>query len=53
MLLAWQLPQKRAELLKLIEDDPRTVASDSAIVSSHLDPGELGTRIQDVQCITY
>lgn len=53
MLLAWQLPQKRAELLKLIEDDPRTVASDSAIVSSHLDPGELGTRIKDVQCITY
>ncbi|OCH85322.1 hypothetical protein OBBRIDRAFT_828983 [Obba rivulosa] len=44
MLLAWQLPQKRSELLKLVEEDIKAAGLNTVVVDNKLDPGRIGCR---------
>ncbi|KAM5543752.1 hypothetical protein V8D89_002369 [Ganoderma adspersum] len=42
MLLAWQLPEKRGELLKLVEDDIRGLPLDNVVSDETLYSGQIG-----------
>lgn len=47
MLLAWQLPEKRGELLKLVEDDIQGLPLDNVVSDETLYSGQIG----GLQCI--
>lgn len=42
MLLAWQLPEKRAELLKMVEDDLQSLDPEPVIVNETLYAAPMG-----------
>ena len=44
MLLAWQLPEKRGELLKLVEDDIQGLVLDVVVSDETLYSGKIGER---------
>ncbi|EMD32397.1 hypothetical protein CERSUDRAFT_126817 [Gelatoporia subvermispora B] len=45
MLLAWQLPHRRSELLKLVEEDLAAAGLTAVVLDSALDSGPIGCRL--------
>ena len=45
MLLAWQLPEKRGELLKLVEDDIQKLSTDVVVSDETLYSAQMGKLI--------